>query len=60
MPVTIYGDRDAMSAFFVFPTENAREILPDHLEPVEVHHGTSIIGKMRWPDCSCISAMASL
>ena len=31
-----------MSAFFEFPTENAREILPDHLEPVEVHHGTSI------------------
>ncbi len=24
-----------MSAFFEFPTENAREILPDHLEPVE-------------------------
>src|SRR4029077_16998414 len=42
MPVTIYGYRDAMSAFFEFPTENAREILPDHLEPVEVHHGTSI------------------
>ena len=31
-----------MSAFFEFPTENAREILPDNLEPVEVHHGTSI------------------
>ena len=42
MPVTIYGYRDAMSAFFEFPTENAREILPEHLEPVEVHHGTSI------------------
>ena len=42
MSVTIYGYRDAMSAFFEFPTENAREILPDHLEPVEVHHGTSI------------------
>ena len=42
MSVTIYGYRDAISAFFEFPTENAREILPDHLEPVEVHHGTSI------------------
>jgi len=42
MPVTVYGYRDAMSAFFEFPTENAREILPAHLEPVEVHHGTSI------------------
>lgn len=31
-----------MSGFFEFPTENAREILPDHLEPVEVHHGTSV------------------
>ena len=43
MPVTVYGYRDAISAFFEFPTENAREILPDHLEPVEVHHGTSIL-----------------
>ena len=42
MPVTVYGYRDAMRAFFEFPTENAREILPEHLEPVEVHHGTSI------------------
>lgn len=39
---TIYGYRDAISGFFEFPTENAREILPAHLEPVEVHHGTSI------------------
>jgi hypothetical protein len=40
--LTIYGYRDAVSGFFEFPTENAREILPAHLEPVEVHHGTSI------------------
>jgi hypothetical protein len=39
---TIYGYRDAISGFFEFPTENAREILPAHLEPVELHHGTSI------------------
>lgn len=39
---TRYGFRDAVSGFFEFPTENARRILPRHLEPVEVHHGTSI------------------
>ena len=40
--LTRYGYRDAISGFFEFPTENARRILPAHLEPVEVHHGTSI------------------
>ena len=40
--LTRYGYRDAMSGFFEFPTENARRILPPHLEPVEVHHGTSV------------------
>jgi hypothetical protein len=40
--LTRYGYRDAISGFFEFPTENARRILPPHLEPVEVHHGTSI------------------
>jgi hypothetical protein len=39
---TRYGYRDAVSGFFEFPTENARRILPPHLEPVELHHGTSI------------------
>ena len=39
---TRYGYRDAISGFFEFPTENARRILPPHLEPVELHHGTSI------------------
>ncbi|HET7295255.1 MAG TPA: hypothetical protein VFM88_22745 [Vicinamibacteria bacterium] len=39
---TRYGYRNAISGFFEFPTENARRILPGHLEPVEVHHGTSI------------------
>lgn len=42
MSVTRYGYRDALSGFFEFPTENARRILPTHLEPVELHHGTSI------------------
>jgi hypothetical protein len=39
---TRYGYRDAISGFFEFPTENARRILPPPLEPVELHHGTSI------------------
>jgi hypothetical protein len=42
MPVTRYGYRDAISGFFEFPTENARRILPREIEPIEVHHGTSI------------------
>jgi hypothetical protein len=40
--LTRYGYRDAISGFFEFPTDNARKILPAHLEPVELHHGTSI------------------
>src|SRR6266545_5689108 len=40
--LTQYGYRDAISGFFEFPTENARRILPPNLEPVEVHHGTSV------------------
>jgi hypothetical protein len=41
--ITRYGYRDAISGFFEFPTENARRILPRGFEPVEVHHGTSIL-----------------
>ena len=40
--LTRYGYRNAISGFFEFPTENARRILPRHLEPAELHHGTSI------------------
>ena len=39
---TRYGYANAISGFFEFPTENARRILPSHLEPAELHHGTSI------------------
>ena len=42
MSLTRYAYRDAISGFFEFPTENARRILPPHLEPAEIHHGTSI------------------
>jgi hypothetical protein len=40
--LTRYGYANAISGFFEFPTENARRILPSHLEPAELHHGTSI------------------
>ncbi|HSB61914.1 MAG TPA: hypothetical protein VLI67_09350 [Vicinamibacteria bacterium] len=40
--VTRYGYRNAINGFFEFPTENARRILPRHLEPQELHHGSSI------------------
>ena len=42
MSLTRYGYRNAISGFFEFPTDNARRILPAGLEPVELHHGTSI------------------
>ena len=40
--LTRYGFRQAAGGFFEFPTENARRILPAHIEPVELHHGGSI------------------
>lgn len=43
MPITRYGFRDAVSGLFEFPTDNARRILPRGMEPVEPHHGTSIL-----------------
>lgn len=42
MSITRYGYRHAVSGFFEFPTENAKLLVPGHLEPVELHHGTSI------------------
>jgi hypothetical protein len=43
LSITRYGYRDAISGFFEFPTDNARRILPRGIEPVEPHHGTSIL-----------------
>ena len=40
--LTRYGFSQAASGFFEFPTETARRILPPHIEPVELHHGSSI------------------
>lgn len=39
---TRYGFAHGISGFFEFPTDNARRLLPAHLEPVEVHHGSSV------------------
>ncbi len=43
MSLTRYGFRDVISGFFEFPTDNARRVLPRGMEPVEAHHGTSIL-----------------
>lgn len=43
MSLTRYGYSNAINGFFEFPTENARRVLPDGMEPVEVHHGTSVL-----------------
>ena len=41
--ITRYGYRDAINGFFEFPTDNARRILPKGIEPIEPHHGTSVL-----------------
>jgi hypothetical protein len=43
MNLTKYGFSNAIGAFFEMPTEDARRILPSHLEPVEVQHTRSIL-----------------
>ncbi len=43
MSLTRYGYANAINGFFEFPTENARRILPSGMEPVEVHHGSSVL-----------------
>ena len=43
MSTVSYYFTDGINAFFDFPTDNARQILPRHLEPLERHHGTSIL-----------------
>ena len=43
MPLTRYSYTHAVSAFFEFPTENARAIQPAHLQPLEVQHESSIL-----------------
>jgi hypothetical protein len=43
LPVARYGFRDVVGGLFEFPTDNARRILPRGIEPVEPHHGTSVL-----------------
>lgn len=43
MPLTRYAFNQAVSAFFEMPTEMARELIPSHLEPLEVHHGSAVL-----------------
>jgi hypothetical protein len=43
MNLTRYGFSDAVGAFYEMSTEDARRILPAHLEPVEVQHTRSIL-----------------
>jgi hypothetical protein len=41
-----YHFRDAIGGFFEFPTENARALLPSDLQPIEPHHGSSVLSVM--------------
>jgi hypothetical protein len=41
--LTRYGYKEAISGFFELPTDVARKVLPSHIEPVEAHHGSSIL-----------------
>ncbi len=41
-----YRFRDAIGGFFEFPTENARALLPSDLQPIEPHHGSSVLSVM--------------
>jgi hypothetical protein len=42
MPLTHYRFSTACSAFFEMPTALATKLLPSHLRPLEVHHGSGI------------------
>ena len=38
-----YLYRHAIGGFFEFPTENARQLIPSFMSPVEPHHGQSVL-----------------
>ena len=46
MEYTYYGFRSCVGAFFEMPTDDARNILPGHLQPVEMQHTRSILSVM--------------
>lgn len=41
-----YHFRHAIGGFFEFPTESARRMLPADIQPVEPHHGSSVLSVM--------------
>ncbi|HYV98266.1 MAG TPA: acetoacetate decarboxylase family protein [Gemmatimonadaceae bacterium] len=41
-----YHFRHAIGGFFEFPTANAQKILPPFLQPIEPHHGQSVLSVM--------------
>jgi hypothetical protein len=43
MEYTYYGFSNAVSAFFEMPTSDARKLLPEHLQPLELQHTRSIL-----------------
>jgi len=43
MPLTQYHFANVVSAFFEMPRDNARELLPSHLQPLEIRHGQSVL-----------------
>ena len=43
MPIGSYPFSTGVSAFFEMATPDARELLPDHLEPVEIRHQRSVL-----------------
>lgn len=43
MSLSRYAFTHAISGLFEFPTDNARKLVPRPLEPVELHHGSSVL-----------------
>ena len=41
-----YGFRDVVCGFFELPTESVRPILPAALQPIEPHHGQSVLAAL--------------
>jgi hypothetical protein len=46
MSLTVYKFSQVVAGLFELPTETARRLLPGHLEPIEVHHGTAVLSVM--------------
>ena len=46
MNLTRYGFENCVGAFFEMSTDDARRLLPSHLEPVEIMHGRSVLAAL--------------